>query len=85
MQTQVPYEIVFGQEPKVGINGTRISQELRSRLWKEDELLQAIGLADRRFLDGDANDDTMESHEDEGASDLGDGVGNADELPEEEH
>jgi hypothetical protein len=41
---QVPYEIVFGQKPKVGINGTLISSELRSRLWKEDGLLKELGM-----------------------------------------
>ncbi len=53
-------------------------------LWKEDELLEAIGLADGRFLDGDENDDTTDSIEVEDASDLGDGGDNVDALPEGE-
>jgi hypothetical protein len=59
MHMQVPYAVVFGQAPKVGINSTRISKELMNKVWKEDDLLKEIGMGDGSFLDTDANGESV--------------------------
>jgi hypothetical protein len=53
----VPYEVVYGQHPKVGINAARSSHELRNKIWKEDELLKELGMVgEGQFLDTDPED-----------------------------
>jgi hypothetical protein len=53
MHMQVSCEVVYGQAPKIGIRAAMISQEMSNRLWKEDELLEAMNLgAGTCFLEG---------------------------------
>ena len=48
---------MYGQPAKVGINAARISQELRNKIWREDELLKEMGMVgDSVFLDTNPDD-----------------------------